>query len=803
METLFRDLRLALRSAARLPTLTAIVVVTLALGIGANTAIFSMIQAVLLAPLDYQEPERLVTLWQDYTEREGPVDEWYSWPNFDDHRRLSESFSTMAAISGWQPTLTGEGEAEQLLGARASWTLFEALGREPVLGRAFVADEDAAEAENVVLLGSAFWQRRFGGDPGVLDRVIRFQGEPWRVIGVLPPGFEVPFEGAPDVLAPLAISESNTCGRGCVNLRVVGRLADGVTIDQAREELASLARALEEEYPEDNEGIGAYLEPLHSRVTGRVRTPLLLLLGAVGLVLLIATANVASLQLTRALHRRDELAMRAALGASRGQIVQQLLVESLALALLGGVAGLGVAVAGIQLLKRLAADAAPRLAEASLDYRTVGFAAVVTLVTGLLFGALPALRAARFDLYSQLKEGDGGRGGGRTRSALVVAEVALATLLLVGAGLLGRSLLALFQLDLGYRTDNVLLARVGLGGEAYQEREAKFAFAESVLERLRATPGVEKVSHTNSPPLLGFDGDSNFDIEGRAAQGPGKDPVGWLRVVDEDYFDTLGVRVLEGRGFTAADRDGAALVVMLNETAAKRYFADDPSGAVGQRVNFNRDVQWRDVVGVVADTRHFGVTEPERPAVYLPWKQSPFGSPYFLIRTDSDPLAMVPALRAAVGELDSNLAVAGVDTMDHVVGDAISTERLLVALLGLFAACALLMASIGLYGVMSHAVEQRRRELGIRLALGADGGRLRRMVLRGGLLLVGVGLVLGLLAAAGLGRLLESVLYGVSPWDAVTFLVVPLVLAAVGVLALWMPARKASRADVITVLRYE
>ena len=802
MKGMTNDLLGALRSAIRRPLLTLVTVATLALAIGANTAIFSVIYAVLVRPLPYAEPGRLVTVWMDLTEQGGPIDEWASWDNFNDWRRLSGSFESMVSISGWRPTLAGrDGEPpEQLRGGVATADVFRVLGRSAALGRNFTVEEDRAQGARVVLLSSELFERRFASDEALLESTIQLDSSPVRVIGVLPPGFTLPFVGDVDVLGPMRVDATNTCGRGCVNQRVVGRLAPGVSLQQATSEMDAIGASLREQFPAANAGVGIHLQPLHDRVTGRVRTPLLLLLGAVGLMLLAACANVAGVQLARALARQEELALRAAIGASRGQLMRQLFAESLVLALLGGLAGLGLATLGLSLLGRLAAAAVPRLEQAGLDTPTLITTAVMTVLTGLLFGVAPALKAARFDLRSRLQESHG-RSTVRMRRALVVAEVTIAMVLLIGTGLLGRSLLQLFRIDLGFEPGNALVARVALSTDEYREVERRVAFTETVLERLLALPGVSAAGHTNSPPLAGNDGDSDFQIEGRPEAEPGLEPVVWIRAVSPDFLRTAGIGVVAGRALDSADRNGGMDVVLVNEAAARRYWPD--GNALGARINFNSTVRWRQVVGIVRDTRHFGLTEPARPAAYVPYAQSPFGSPYFVVRTDDRPLATVSALRTAVAEVDPALAVAEITTLDELVGNARATEQLLVALLALFAVSCVLLAAIGIYGVMSYVALQRSREMGVRQAIGASPRQVRGLLLRQGLSSALVGTCIGLVAALATTRAVRGLLFNIEVLDGVTWLSGPALLLAVMAAACWIPARRMSRQQLVTTLRGE
>ena len=803
-DSLRGDVRYALRLFVRRPLLSAIVVLTLALGIGATTAIFSVVSAVLIEPLPYGEPDRLVTVWQDLTSQGGPADEWASWDNFDDWRRSATSFESMVAIGGGRPVLESQDGSppEQLLGASATHGVFDVLGVEPVHGQRFTKSHDVAGAERVALISTRLARSLFGEgqEPSALDTVLRLNSNSVRVIGVLPERFEVPFEGEVDVLMPMAIDKSNSCGRGCVTMRVAARLAAGATLEQAQEEMATIAARLEQEYPRANQGTGSTVIPLHERVTGDVRGPLLTLMMAVGLVLLIACANVASVQLARMLARQNEFALRSAIGADRSQLVQQVMLESLLLAGLGGVLGLGLAWFGVSALRRAAGESVSRLAEAQLDPRTLLFALAATVLTGILFGILPSLRAAGMALGHRLASGAGFANTRRARSSLVVLEVALSVVLLICAGLLGRSLVELLRVDLGFDKSQTLVARVGLSGEVFRERANRFAFADGVLERLESYESVEHAALATAPPMLGVDGDTNFVIEGAATAEGERSPVAWIRGVDGGFFETVGARLLEGRVFTSRDREGSPDVVVVNEAFVGRYFPD--KSPLGERIDMNGTPRWREIVGVVADMRQFGLTESDRPAAYLPWQQSPFGSPFFLVRSKGgDPLALVPALRDVVRDLHPHLAVANVTTFEEVVGDSAATERLLVGLLSLFSALALLLAALGLYGVMSHAVVSRMQEMGVRVALGATPGSVRSMILRHGATLAVVGAVIGLGFAALAVRAIESQLFGVAAFDPWVWLLVPVILIGVALVASLGPALRASSVSVLEALR--
>jgi predicted permease len=780
-----------------------VVLLTLTVGIGANVTIFSLVHSVLLTSLDYPEAHELVTLWQDETQRDnGPEQEWTSWDNFSDWRSQGAVFEEMAAVGGWRPTLTGTGEAEMLRGAVASYTVLDVLGVRPVLGRGLAAEDDLATSEPVVLLGHALWQRRFGGDAGVLGRTLLLQGVGYEVVGVLPAGLEIPIVGPTELLAPLRIDASNTCGRRCINLRVVARLRDGVSDEEAGEQMALVGQRLQEEYPRANEGVEIRLIPLHDLVVGAVRTPLFVLLGAVGLVLLVCCGNVANLLLARAQERHGELALRTALGAKRADLVGQTLAESLMLSVLGGLLGTAVAALAVRQLAHRLADQLPRIAEAQVDGVVLGFAVALSLLAGLVFGVVPALRSGRVELHNAIQQGLGARSTGRLRSTLVIAEVALALVLLLAAGLLVRSFVALVSVDMGMQAEGVLMARVSLSQADYPEAPQRVAFAQQARERLAALPGVASVSHTMSPPLAGFDGDSDFDIEGAEEPASGRLPVAWVRSVDADYFRNLGIELTRGRGFDERDRADAIDVAVLNEAAVQRYF--DGASPIGRRISFGGDPpRWREVVGTVADTRHFGLTEPPRPAAYFPFDQSPVGTLFFLLRGPQDPNELTGPLRSTIAAIDPNLAVSDVQTLADLVSRSTSSERLLAGLLGAFSIVALLLAALGLYGVMSYAVSLRRREIGIRMAVGAHGSSLVGLVFRQGMALVLVGTILGLIAAFAAGRLLAGVLYAVKPHDPLTFALVPIGLALVAAVAILVPASRAASTNLLEVLRAE
>jgi putative ABC transport system permease protein len=801
METLIADVRFGLRLLLQKPAVSLVAVATLALGIGANTAIFSVVNGVLLRPLPYAEPQELLTVWQDHSRIDGPATEWASFENFSDWREQNEVFAGVFALSNYSTTIRLP-EPEQIQGASVSHDAFSILGIAPMLGRAFRPEEDDPESELVVMISHSLWQRRFGGESGVLGRPITLGDSPATVIGVLPPDFIFPLIPDPEIFVPLRIDASNSCGRGCVTLRVIARLEPGVDLSRARVDLEGVAQRLEREYPEDNRGVGVNLVPLHQQVVGRIRPALLALLGAVAFVLLIACANVASLMLARAVEREKEVATRMAMGASRMRLLRQLLTESLILAAFGASLGIVIALWGVDVLMTLVPDGFPRLAEVNVDRRVLGFTLTVAAATAFVFGLVPALRGSRPDLHRSLKEGARGSTAGgahRFRSALVVLEVALALALLVGASLLLESFRTLTRVDPGFDPKNLLTAGLDLSSSAYEEASRRVQFLDLVQERVSSLPGVDSVGAVFAIPMAGADADAGFVIEGKTPPEPRGAWVAWYRPVSPDYFSTMKMRLSRGRWILESDDTEAPPVVLINETAAREYWPnDDP---LLSRVRMGGD--WRQVVGVVADTRHFGLDRSDRPAMYFPYAQAPLRSMSLVVRTASDPESLTVPLSRTIAEIDPEMALADVRPLEEVVSATIATPRVTTSLFAVFALAALALAAIGLYGVLSYSVGLRVREIGIRMALGARRSDVLRRIVGQGVLLIGIGTALGLGVAFLLSRLLASLLFGTSPTDPELFLVALLALVAVAVLACYLPARRAARVDPIVVLRYE
>jgi putative ABC transport system permease protein len=805
MQTLWQDLRYGVRVLLQQPGFTFIAVLTLALGIGANTAIFSVVNGVLLRPLPYAEPDQLAMVWLD-NRRQGIRDDITSYPNFLDWRDKNSSFQAMAGVRNLTTNLTGVGEPEELRGAAVSPNFFQLMGVGPALGRGFVPEEEQPGKDKVVILSHGLWQQRFGGDPAIVNRTISLNGEPLTVVGVMPPGFEFPSKAT--LWRPLAPNERLRAARGSFWLPVIGRLKPGVTRQQAQADMDLVAKQLEQQYPNINAGYGINVVPLHEQTVGNIRTALLVLLGAVAFVLLIACANVANLLLARAATRQREVAVRAALGADRFRLVRQLLTESVLLSVVGGVLGVLLAWWGVEMLLTLAPANLPRLNEIQLDWRVLGFTLGLSLLTGLIFGLAPALQTSHLELGEALKEGGrsgaGGRRAQRVRSVFIVAEVALALVLLAGAGLLIRSFWRLQQVNPGFRTDHVLTLQLTLPRTKYPEGAQAAAFFQRLQERLAALPGVESASAASSIMLPKLANSSGFTIENRPPDPREQQLELPFDAVLPNYFQTLGVQLLRGRTFTAQDAQGQPEVAMVNESFAKRYFPnEDP---VGRRFTFGdgtNNPQWITIAGVVRDTKRQGLDQPIRIESWMPHAQAPSRSMEVVVRTAGDPLALTGAVRDAVWSLDRDLPIPRIQTLAQVLSESVAQRRLNMLLLTLFAAVALILAAVGIYGVMSYAVTQRTNEIGIRVALGAQSRDVLKLVVGQGMKLTLIGVGTGMILTLALMRLLASLLFGVSATDPLTFSVIAVLLIAVALLACYLPARRAAQVDPMIALRSE
>ena len=807
MSTFLQDLLFGTRMLYKNRGFTSVALIALAVGIGANTAIFSVVNSVLLHPLPFRDPQRLIMIWENYQQRGGPEREWASPADFRDFRDQAQSFEHVAALVGWGPTLTGQGEPEDLQGAGVSYDTFEMLGVEPALGRNFRPDEDQAGAERVVVLSHQFWQRRLAADPTVVGKSLTLSGESFTVIGVMPRGLRFPILNNTDVWRTIGpvLAGNSRCQRDCLILRVMAKLKPGVTIETARAEVTAIADQNAERFPDSNKGVGATLVPLHEQLVGDVRPAMLVLLGAVGLVLLIACANVANLLLARAAAREKEVAIRAALGASPARLIRQHLTESILLAVIGGALGLLIAFWMVDLLLSFAPPGTPRIEEVAIDSGVLVFTLGIALLTGVAFGLAPALLASRTDFNSALKEG--GRDtsatsrGARVRSALVVSEVALALMLLIGAGLLIKSFVNLQRVDPGFNPKNVLRVDITIPRTRYTEPIRSAAFYKQLLDRVSTLSGVEYAGAVSSLPLSGSGTDANFAIEGQPPSEPDRQPVAWYSSITPGYFRALGIRLLKGRELTERDSADGPKVVIISETMARRYFPD--SEALGKRLMFGGGKDLREIVGVVSDVKYFGLSVDSRPSMYFPHAQNPARGMSVVVRTKGDPLTLAAAIRGEVSTLDRDLAVSNVMSMEELVGVSLAAPRFTLLLLGAFAAVAMLLAAIGVYGVVSYSVTQRSHEIGVRMALGARVSDVLKLVVGQGMKLVLGGVGLGLIAAYAMTRAMESLLFGVSATDVTTFASTALLLAGVALGACLVPARRATKVDPMESLRYE
>jgi putative ABC transport system permease protein len=800
---MINDLRYAFRQLIKSPGFTAVTILTLALGIGACTAIFSVVNAVLLRPLDYPDPARLVVI------RETQLPDFpefsVSPPNYLDWEKQTKSFENLAAYSGSRINLTGDGEPQQLIGVKATAHYFDVYGVKPALGRTFLPEEDAPGKSHVVVLSYPFWQRVFGGADDVLGRPVQLNGEPYTVIGVAPLGFGI--ASKVDAWMPMAFEPKETANdaRGGHYLNVAGRLRPGVTLAQAEAELKVLAAQLATQYPDSNKGWGIFMMPLQDYSVRDVRTVLYTLLGAVGCVLLIACANIANLLLARATARHREISIRAALGASRARLVRQLLTESVLLALCGGLAGMLLARWGLDALLALAPANLPRVTDIHLDAGVLVFSLVLSVITGLVFGIAPAWLAARADVNEALKQGSRGstEGGarGRLRSALVVIEVTFALMLLGGAGLLARSFMQLAHVDPGFTPENATVLRLSLPQKKYALPEQQTAFADALLERMKTLPGVQAAGLTHSMPLVS-DYVLGFNIEGRPAIAPSDLPNTNYYAVTPEYFRAMGIRLVRGRVFTAQDDAKAPRVAIINETLARQYFPnEDP---IGKRINItNGPDTWREIIGIVGDIKQYGVDKATSNQSYEPFAQVPFSSLNVVIRTNGPATALLGAIRPTVYAVDKDQPIGTIRPLEEIMADSIARQRFAMTLLTVFSLVALVIAAVGIYGVMAYSVVQRTGEFGIRMALGAQQRDVLHLVLAQGGKLVGLGLIIGLTATLAASRAMRSMLFNTSAQDPLTLASITLLLGAVALVACLLPASRATKVNPIEALRSE
>jgi putative ABC transport system permease protein len=801
MRAFVQDIRHGLRVLAAQPGVTTVAVLTLALGIGANSAIFSAVDAILLRPLPYADPDRLVMVWEKRP-AEGVMNNVVAPADYLDWARLNTVFESMAAMLPITTDLTGSGEPVRLYSAVVSPPFFDVLRVRPALGRSFMPEEGVVGRHQVVILSHGLWQSRFGSDPAVVGRKILLNSVPHEVVGVLPPSFEYP-DSTIELWAPLPLEGSlQPQSRSNHQLSVYARMKPGVTLAQARTEMDRVGQQLSQAYPDTNARHGAWVLPLREELTGPVRASLLLLLGAVGFVLLIACVNVANLLLARAAARRREIGVRAALGASRGRLIGQALTESLLLSLLGAAAGLLVARWGIELLRRLTPEHLPvlGLGQIGLGTNVLIFSLVLGVLTGVLFGLLPAWHFASQDLNDVLKEGGRSPGGvrRRLRVALVVSEIALASLLLVGAGLALRSFQTVLRAEAGFNTSGVLTAMVALPESRYRGAEPKIAAFSQLTERFGSIPGVRSIGGTTLLPLSGLDGRRGIIVENREPV-PDSPTRAHPRSVTAGYFKAMGIQVVEGRSFTEDDRASSPLVAIVNETMARRYWPG--TSPVGKRVMLTGSNDWREVVGVVRDVRHWGLDRPVNPEMYMPMPQYLSNWLTFALATDGDAASLASAVREQLHAFDPNLPLSNIRTMENVAARSVASRRSGMLLVGVFGLLALILAAAGIYGVMAHLVALRTGEIGVRITMGARPWDVMRLILSEGLLQAVVGLAIGLTGAVLLMRSFRTLLYEVSPTDPLTLAAVTLVLLATALVACLVPALRAMRIDPVAALR--
>jgi len=820
MQILWQDLRYGARMLWKKPGFTAVAILTLGLGIGANTAIFSLVNSVLLRQLPFKNPEQLVWAWATRTDRDKA---FYSIPNFIDTRERNQSLAQMAAFANWGANLTGTGEPERLQGVRISAQAFQMLGVEAAAGRTLLAEDDQPDSPRVVVLGNKLWQRRFSGERAVIGQTLTLNGDAYTVVGVLPPDFSIP-NAEIEAAIPLRMeSDARRGERGSNFLRVLARLKEGVSVRQARADLARVTAGLREQYPADNAKLTApNVLPLHDEVTGGYRAALWLLLGAVGLVLLLACANLAGLLLARATARQQEMAVRAALGATRGRLLRQMLTESLLLAITGGALGLLLALWGRSFLLALSPADLPRAGEVGLDSRMLLFTLALSVLAGLVFGLAPAWQTTKTDLAVALKEGGRGSAGGasqRLRGALVAAEIALALTLLVGAGLLVKSFTRLQQVNPGFEANHLLAARLSLPTARYSTPEALKVFYDKLAARLSEVPGVAAVGAINVLPLSGQNARTEFTIDGRLPLTPTDTPAAQNRWVSPGYFHTLGIALRQGREFSEADHERAALVAVIDETLAARHWPQQSPLGKHLLISFGGEPARKfEIVGVAGTIKHESLQEEPGATLYVPLAQAPrsvvsflAGSLNVVVRGAAssfpndfkDARALAAAVRREVQAVDPEAPASNIRTLTQSLDGALAAQRFNLRLLAIFAGAALLLAAIGLYGVMAYAVKERTREIGLRMALGAETRDILRLIVGQGMKLALLGVAAGLATAFALTRLMARLLFGVSATDPSTFAGIAVLLTVVALVACWIPARRATKVDPLVALRCE
>jgi predicted permease len=810
MDNLIRDVRFALRAMAKKPGFTAVAIIIMALGIGANTAIFSLVRAVLLRPLPFANAERLVTVWEDATQ--------YGFPkntpapaDYMDWKTRNEVFEDMAAYFPRAFNLVGDGQPEKVYAFRVTGDFFHVLGVEPAMGRVLTAEDDRPEANRAAVISYSLWQSRYGGDTGIIGRDILLNDEKYTVVGVMPNGFQFT-DSEIRLWIPTGLTPQRWASRGNHYLGVVARMKPGVTLAEANNNIKTIMAQIARDYPENATGIGANVYSLREELTGESQRPLIILVIAAAVVLLIASANLANLLLSRAMGRSKEVAVRTALGATRGRLVRQLLTESVLLSFAGGLAGVVVAVLSFAFLRQLIPPGLSLFVDLHIDVMMLGFTLLLSVITGIVFGLAPALQSLRVDLNEALKQG-GGRtslstGHRRLQNTMIVIEVALAMVLLVSAGLLIKTFARLHDQYASLRPESVLALRTQLPDNRYQDTRRRFAFYEQVLERVTVLPGVISAAYVTALPLDMKGGTNGIMIEGRAVEtGVGYDAN--HRQISPDYFKAMGVALKEGRVFNESDNEQSVPVAIINETMAREFWPGE--NAMGKRFNFGgppSESPWITIVGIVADVRQMGAEAPVKPEMYFPYRQQLANEPFYaprdlVIRTSVEPMSLAPAVTARVREIDPDQPVSNIQTMKDVLGKEFGQRETGTTLLGVFAALALGLAAIGLYAVLAYFVSQRIPEFGVRMAMGAQPRDILLLVLKRGMGLAMLGLLIGLAASLALTRLMQSLLFDVSASDPIIFALIALILAAVAFAACVIPARRAMKVDPMVALRYE
>ena len=810
MSVLLQDLRFAVRQMAKRPGFTAIILLTMALGIGANAAIFSLLDAVLLRPLPYNKPEGLIKVWTRFTGIGAPNDQnWLSAPEFRDLQQLNHSFSDLAAMSGGSFNLGIKGSPQRVVGAAVTPNLFSMLGVQPQYGRNFLPEEAQPGRDHEVILSHAIWRRVFAANPGIVGTTIRIDGTPYSVVGIMPDGFAYPSEAeiwGPLAFAPDDLSENN---RGSHGLEVLGRIKPGLSLTQVQSDMDRVAHTMIEQhasYPYNKFNFGFILRPLLEETVGDVKPSLIVLMAAVGLVLLIACANIANLMLTRSTERQQEMETRLALGATGNRLAGQLITESIALALAGGLIGLAITPLILRGLVSLAAKTLPRAVHTSIDLRALALTAAVSILTGVLFGLAPALQASRKRNFDVLKSGRNteGKRPKRLRGMLVICETAFSLLLVAGAGLLIRSFAQILKVDPGFRPDGVLTMRISLPDATYSKPEQIRAFYSGLLDRVQRIPGVQDAGAVTGLPLSGQGGSGTTTIDTQLVPLENRTPEADLRTATPGYFKAMSIPLVRGRYFEPRDTDGTPNVAIVDESLAETYWpGQDP---IGKRVHFG-DLQskspWRTIVGVVRHVHNRTLEARSRVELYVPEDQVPFNGMTLAIRTSGNPMNLVPTIQREVASIDPDLPIYRVRTMNEVMGESLQRRRLALTLLAGFAGLALLLAAIGIYGVTSYGVAQRKTEIGVRMALGANRSQVLGLIMRSGMTTIAIGLILGVVLSLALTRLMSGLLFSVHASDPLALAGAAFVLVLAALVAIFIPARRATKVNPMSALRYE